>query len=146
MNIIKYVAIVAFVSTSPILSAVAQESSYTPGTVWTTSYIKTEPGQFENYMDWLDGQWKKIQEFSKKSGYVVSYHVLRVNNPGVGDPDLVLAIESKDYLPTAERMAFDKKIEAMLSQDSRKQESASAERKSMRMLMGSRVSQELKLK
>ena len=34
-------------------AASAQDSSYVPGTVWNFSYIKIEPGQFENYMDFL---------------------------------------------------------------------------------------------
>ncbi len=49
------------------------------------------------YVDYLSGDWKKLNELGKREGYVVSYHVLQVNNARVGEPDLILAIESKDW-------------------------------------------------
>jgi len=127
-------------------AARAADSSYTYGTVWEISQIQIEPGQFENYMDWLDGAWKKIQEFSKAQGVVVSYHVLSVNDTRPGEPDLLLAIEYKDYQSTAQRVELQKKIEAMLATDTRKMESAGGERKSMRKVLGGMELQELRLK
>jgi len=127
-------------------SAFAQASSYTPGTVWTFSNIQIEPGQFENYMDFLATTWKKSNEFGKKEGNVVSYHVFQVNNPRNGEPDLILAIESKDYLTNAEQLALQKKYEAFLAMDQRKMNAASGERKVMRKLLGNMELQELKLK
>ena len=37
------------------------------------------------------GDWRKIMEFQKKEGVLVSYHILQVNNTRNGEPDLVLA-------------------------------------------------------
>ncbi|MBV8466944.1 MAG: hypothetical protein JO218_13455 [Burkholderiales bacterium] len=147
MNIKSAIAIAVLASAfaAPPL-AQAADSSYKPGTVWEFSYIKTEPGQFENYMDWLSQQWKQQNEFGKKEGYLVSYHIFNVNNARDGEPDLILAIEYKDYMPNAERMAVQKKFEAMLSSDSHKMETASGERKVMRKLAGSMELQELNLK
>lgn len=127
-------------------SASAQSASYTPGTVWTFSHVQIEPGQFENYMDFLASTWKKSNEFGKKEGNVVSYHVFQVNNPRHGEPDLILAIESKDYLSNAEQLALQKKYEAFMAMDQRKMDTASGERKVMRKLIGSMELQELKLK
>jgi len=129
---------------SPV--AFAQESSYTPGTVWNFTYIQTEPGQFEKYLDYLSGNWRKVNEFQKKEGVVVSYHVLAVNNPRNGEPDLVLAVEFKDYVPTAQQLEMQKKIEGMLGEDTHKADTASGERKPMRKLVGGMQLQELKLK
>lgn len=136
-------AAAALLSCAP---AFAQESSYTYGTVWEFSYIQTEPGQFEKYMDWLSGSWRKINELQKKEGAVVSYHILAINNTRNGEPDLILAIEFKDYLPTAQRLELQKKVEAMLASDAHKEDAASGERKSLRKLAGSMELQELKLK
>lgn len=144
LNRILVTSAVAALLSSP--AAVAQESSYTPGSVWEFSYIQTEPGQFEKYVDWLSGNWRKINELQKKEGVVVSYHILAVNNPRNGEPDLVLAIEYKDYLPNAQRLEMQKKIEAMLNSDAHKEDSASGERKSLRKLAGGMELQELKLK
>ena len=127
-------------------TAFAQDSSYTPGNVWTFSYIKIEPGQFENYMDFLDKTWKKGNDFSVKEGDIVSYHVLQVNNPRSGEPDLILAIEAKDYLTNAQQLALQKKFEKFMASDTRKMDTGSGERKVMRKLDGGMELQELKLK
>ena len=86
--------------------AAAQESSYNPGTVWQFSNIQIEPGQFEKYVDYLAGNWRKINEFGKKEGMVVSYHVFTVNNRREGEPDLILAVEYKDYFSNAPATGF----------------------------------------
>jgi hypothetical protein len=77
---------------------------------------------------------------------VVSYHVFQVNNPRNGEPDLILAVESKDYLSNAEQLALQKKYEAFMAMDQRKMDTASGERKVMRKLVGNMELQELKLK
>jgi len=129
-----------------ILPATAQELSYTPGTVWNISNIQVEPGQTQRYLDYLAGDWKKLNEFGKKEGYVVSYHVFSVNNPRSGEPDLILAVEYKDYYSNAEQLAQQKRLEAFLASDARKMENQSGERKAMRKLAGSVELQELNLK
>ena len=127
-------------------AAAAQESSYKPATVWQASRIDVLPGQFENYMDYLSTTWKKNQELAKAEGIVLDYHVLSVNNARQGEPDLVLIVEYKDYQTTAQQEAFSKKVEAMMAQDSRKQDAASGVRTKMRELLGSIEYQELILK
>jgi hypothetical protein len=127
-------------------TAIAQESSYKPGTVWTASRIHVLPGQFENYMDYLAGQWKRINEFGKKEGVVLSYHILQVNNPRKDEPNLILLIENKDYMPTAQQEALRVKMNAFLAMDDRKQDTASGARGPMRELWGSIEYQELVLK
>jgi hypothetical protein len=124
----------------------AEDSSYTLGTVWELSYIKTEPGQFENYVDWLSKAWVKEQEFGRKEGYLVSYHVLNVNHTRANEPDLILAVEYKDYMPTADRLAAQRKFEAYVASSARKMDEESGGRKVMRTLEGSIEAQELKLK
>lgn len=79
-------------------------------------------------------------------GHVVSYHVFQVNNPRNGEPDLILAIESKDYLTNAEQLALQKKYEAFMAMDQRKMQTAGGERKVMRKLVGNMELQELNLK
>jgi hypothetical protein len=127
-------------------AAVAQESSYKPGSVWEASRIDVMPGQFENYMDYLATTWKKNQELAKAEGIVLDYHVLAVNNARQGEPDLVLLVEYKDYLTTAQQEAFSKKINAMMARDNRQQATAAGERVKMREQLGSTEYQELILK
>lgn len=146
MNLSRQFAASLIVFAALILPATAQELSYTPGTVWNITNIQVEPGQMQRYLDYLAGDWKKTNEFGKKEGYVVSYHVFSVNNPRNGEPDLVLAIEYKDYYTNAQQLAQQKKLEAFLASDTRKMESQAGERKAMRKLLGSVELQELNLK
>ncbi len=134
------------VAAAQVTPAIAQESSYKPGTVWEAGRIDVLPGQFENYMDWLATSWKKIQELGKAEGVVVEYHVLATNNPRAGEPDLILIVEYKDYLTTAQQEAMRKKVNALLAQDNRQASTASGERGKMREQLGSTEYQELILK
>jgi len=124
----------------------AQEVSFTPGTVWNFSSIEVAPGQTQKYLDFLAGDWKKLNEFGKKEGYVVSYHVFSVNNTRRGEPDLILAIEYKDYFSNAQQLAQSKRLEEFLARDARKLEIQSGERESMRKVIGGMELQELLLK
>ena len=126
--------------------AMTQERSWKPGSVWTASRIKVMPGQFDNYMDFLGGQWKRVQEFGKKEGVVLSYHILSVNNARKDEPDLILLVETKDYMTTAQQDAFNDKMNAFLASDDRKQAAASAARGPMREQQGSVEYQELILR
>lgn len=148
MNRIKSLAIAAAMlgATTLAAPAMAQDSNYKPGTIWEAGRINVLPGQFENYMDWLAGQWKKVQELGKAEGIIVEYHVLATNNPRAGEPDLILIVEYKDYQTTAQQEAFNKKVNAMLSQTDRSATTASGERGKMREQLGSTQYQELILK
>ncbi len=134
---------VAVTTVTPVM---AQEVSYKPGSVWEASRIDVLPGQLQNYMDYLATTWKKNQELAKAEGIVLDYHVLAVNNARQGEPDLVLIVEYKDYQTTAQQESFNKKINAMMAMDERKQAAANGERGKMRELMGSTEYQELILK
>ena len=147
MNTLKSLAFAAMLGATALATpAMAQESSYKLGTVWTAGRIHVLPGQFENYMDWLASDWKRMRDFGKKEGVELSYHVLLVNNPRKDEPNLILLIESKDYLTTAQQDAFNTKLNAFLASDDRKQGAASATRGAMREQWGSTEYQELILK
>ena len=147
MKIVRTLVVSAAVALAVLGSAAsAQDSSYAPGTVWNFSYITVEPGQFENYMDFLSKTWKKGQDYAAKEGDIVSYHVFQINNARAGEPDLILAVETKDYLTTAQQLAVQRKFEKFMAQDTHKLDAGMGERKAMRKLSGSMELQELKLK
>jgi len=139
-------AISGAVAVAVAAPVIAQNSSYTLGTVWQVSSIKVVPGQFENYLDYLGGNWRKQLEFGKQQGYVVSYHIFSVNNPRENEPDLFLAVEYKDYIPVAQQLEYQKKFEAMMATDAHKMDAGSGARVPMRKEAGSMELQELKLK
>ncbi len=144
INALKVSAAAALLSLGAAASA--QSSSYTPGSVWTFTNVILEPGQFENYMDFLDKEFKKGNDYGIKEGYILSYHVFSVNNARAGEPDLILAVESRDYLSNAQQLDIQKKYEAFMAKDNRKMTTESGERKVMRKFAGGMELQELKLK
>ena len=54
--------------------------------------VKVNDGQFENYMAWLQGNWKKVMEESKKAGYVLDYHVYSAQAHNPNEADLYLVV------------------------------------------------------
>ena len=79
-------------------SAQAQtaERTYDNGPVWTVSYIETKPGMFDDYMAYLAGPYKALQEAGRKRGDILAYHVLAVDAPREHEPDVILLIEFKN--------------------------------------------------
>ena len=127
--------------------ALAQsDSHYAPGPLWYVTAVHVEDGQFENYMDFLADKFKKEHEFGIKEGVELSYHVLSVNQKRAGEPDLYLVFTTKDYLTTAQQLAFEAKLNAMLREDRRTGEASGAKRAPMRKILGNMELQELTLK
>ena len=124
----------------------AAPSSYTSGTVWTTSRIEIMPGQFENYMDWLKNNWKPNQEFLKAEGWVISYHVLAVNSRREGEPHLILVQQWRDHPTTAQREDLGNRWLARQKSNDRQAATQNGERQVMRRQMGGMEMQELNLK
>lgn len=143
MKILKAALLTAAFMVTTSVSVIAQESSYTYGTIWEASSIKVKPGQFENYMDHLAGRWKQSYELGKEEGYVVDYHVLSSTHPRKGEGDLVLIVEFKDYVTTAQREEFWKKMQKKMATDDRKSDKAFGDREVMRETLSSSQYQEL---
>ena len=77
--------------------AKADDHSYTEGAVVSVSSIRTVDGKFEDYMHFVDTNWKQQQEVAKKAGDVLSYQVLNVVPRGPDDPDLLLVVTYKSW-------------------------------------------------
>lgn len=127
-------------------AAMAKDSSYSYGTVWEAHGIKIKSGQFENYMDHLAGAWKDSYEMGKAEGNVVDYHVLSATHPREGEADLVLVIEFKDFVTTAQRKAIWDKIQKKMATNDRKSDKEYGDREVMRKSLSSSQYQELNLK
>ena len=145
---LRAAALAAVLSVSGLSVAQAQTATrvYDNGTVWSISYIETKPGMFDDYMAYLNGPWKQIQEAGKKAGDIVSYRVLAVDNPRDHEPDVVLMVEFKNMA------VFDKSLDELDKQTSAvfqtpvKANQASVARESIRVLRGSYLAREVKFK
>jgi len=76
--------------------------AYELGPYWNVSAIDVEAGHFEEYMAYLAGRWREIQEFSRRQGWILDYHILSNVFPREGEPDLYLMIRYADFPSTDE--------------------------------------------
>src|SRR3569623_673713 len=72
------------------------ERTYDNGPVWTVGYVETKPGMFDDYMAYLAGPWKALQEAGKRRGDILDYKVLAVDSPREHESDVILLIENKN--------------------------------------------------
>lgn len=131
------------VATAP---AFAQASSYSPGPFWDVTGIKFKDGGGEKYLDWLDSNWKKEQEFAKSKGWISDYMVLANPYPRDGEPDVFLMIKYNNVPDAAEQMRRNAALEAFLQQDPHQADVQSGQRGEIRSIKNSMQLQELRLK
>jgi hypothetical protein len=77
--------------------AFADDHAFTEGPVVSVSSIRTADGKFDDYMNFVDTNWKQQQEAAKKAGDVLSYQVLNVVPRGPDDPDVLLVVTYKSW-------------------------------------------------
>lgn len=71
-------------------AALASGADYNDGPVISRTAIRTADGHFEDYMHWLDTQWKQQEEAAKKAGILTDYKVLVTQPRSLQDPDIYL--------------------------------------------------------
>jgi hypothetical protein len=119
------------------------QRSYELGALWNISMIDVEDGQFENYMTWLDGQWKANQKFAKQQGWLLDYHILSNDNNRPGEPDLYLITRYADYPSRAEIKRRDAMMLQRMQKTPQVLDQESGARVKMRTQMGSMLLREL---
>jgi hypothetical protein len=126
--------------------SLADDHSYSEGPVINVASIRTAEGKFDEYMDWLSTTWKKLQEESKKRGYLVSYEVLSVEPRGPNDPDILLVTTYKNWAALDGSIAkgddVAKAVEGSIAAANKSQ----SERDKIRRVLGSQTMQQLVLK
>lgn len=128
--------------------ATAQQSNadiYTPQRVWYVTGIDVLDGQFENYMGWLATEWKQFRTIAAKEGIETGYHVLVNNAPREGEPDLYLVTINKDFVPIAQGLAYEKKLNAAMQKDRKQFDTESGARGPMRKVLSTVELTEMRL-
>src|SRR5262245_55378872 len=72
------------------------DHAYTEGPVVTVSYVRTEPGKFDEYMKYLATTYKALMEEQKKAGLILDYGVYAAAPRTLQDPDLILTVTVKN--------------------------------------------------
>ena len=138
----------ALFASSMVLAApaAAQESSYTSGGYATVQGIFLEDGQFENYMDYLAGTYRRSQEFARSQGWISGYRIFANVNRRENEPHLYLMVEMPRLATPQEDVERDRRLNEHLQQTTRQAAEASGQRVSMRRLGGNILLQELTLR
>jgi hypothetical protein len=122
------------------------ERAYTEGPVVVVSYIRTEPGMFDEYLRYLGSTYKKLMEEYKKSGIILDYGVYSAEPRTEADPDLILTISYKNFAAldtlTERTDPIDRKVWGSLT----KANDATAARGKMRTQVGGQTLRQLILK
>ena len=120
--------------------------AYKEGVVVNVYSIRTAPGKFDEYMDFVDKIWKSTQEAAKKAGYVEDYKVVKVEPRGENDPDIYLIVYYKNWAAlddsTAKADALAKTVEGSVAAANE----STVDRGPMRRILGSWTGQQLDLK
>lgn len=90
--------IVGSAAQNPLSAQAATARPYREGPVVSVSYIRTKPGMFEKYMEYLNGTYKQSMEAQKAAGLILDYGIFasgETRNPG--DHDVMLTTTYKNW-------------------------------------------------
>jgi hypothetical protein len=143
-SILLLITAVLALSTAAIRAQ--EDHAYTQGTVTIVSFIRTEPGMFEEYLRYLASTYKKLMEEQKKQGTITDYAVYQALPRDPQDADLILTVTYKNMA------AFDglqARVDPVVKQtfgSLPKAASAAVDRGKMRKEIGSQLVRQLILK
>lgn len=127
-------------------TALADEGKvYSEGPVVEVSYIRTKPGKFEDYMQFLATTYRTLMEANKKAGLIQDYGIYQATPRSPQDPDLLLTttypnMAALDRSEESEALSV-KTIGSMASQTQ-----AAVDREALREVLGSELVRKLNLK
>ncbi len=144
------VAGLIFVAASGVAqTAGAQASmrSYREGPVISVSYIRTKPGMFDKYMQYLDGPYKTNLDAQKAAGIVLDYGIYTSEARNPADHDVMLTVVYKNW-GALDNLAdrSDAVVNKALSSSPEQRSQQFIDRGAMRESLGSRTYQQLMLK
>ena len=131
---------------SPVFAAEDEGPRWDKGPVWVCADIKTKYGHFDDYMKYLDTDWKSEQEAYKKAGRILDYKVFIINEPRNNEPDISLCQMVKNMAEfdrtTTDDYGFAKQVYGSLAKSNKE----ASERDSIRTIMGTTTLREATLK
>jgi hypothetical protein len=123
-----------------------QPPPYEKGPVWGFTEIKTKDGHFDDYMKWLDTDFKAQSEGLKQKGFLLDYKIFVVDAPRQNEGNIWIAREYPNMAvfdhSVAEDDAMFKSVEGSRTVANQKQ----AARGSIRDLLSQVLVREVTLK
>jgi DNA-binding Lrp family transcriptional regulator len=131
---------------STALTAAEDDHAYTQGPVTVMTFVRTEPGMFEEYLRYLSNTYKQVMENYKKQGIILEYGVYQARPRDPQDADLILTVKYKNMAAFDELQEHTDPIARQTFGSLGKAASASVDRGRMRRELGSEVIRQLLLK
>ena len=136
----------AILTVSTSVTRAQEDHAYTQGPVTIVSFVRTEPGMFEEYLRYLSNTYKKLMETQKKQGIVTDYAIYQTLPRGPQDADLILTVTYKNM---AALDGLQERTDPLVKETFGalpKASSASADRDKLRKQLGSQLVRQLILK
>jgi len=127
-------------------TATAADRAYSEGPVSVVTSLRTEPGQFNNYMNYLSSTYKPMMEEAKKAGHILGYAVYTTRPRSADEPDMYLVVTYKNMAAfdgLSDRMEA---IQEKMVGNQEQRDAATIARGKMRTMVGSEVIQQMILK
>ena len=123
--------------------ALGQELPVKSGDFWDVAAITVDDGHFPDYVDFLAGEWRKRNDFSKSKGWIKDYKIFSNVNARDGEPDLYLVTVFDHMTTPAEDIQREKEMNAFMASTTRQGAAGSAHRATYRKLRGDMLLQEM---
>ena len=136
----------AIMAISTSVTRAQEDHAYTQGSVTIVSFVRTEPGMFDEYLRYLSNTYKKLMEESKKQGIVSDYAIYQATPRGPQDADVILTVTYKNMAALDSLQARTDPIIKEIFGSLPKAASASADREKLRKQLGSQIVRQLILK
>ena len=143
-SVLLLLAVSLAISTS--VTRAQEEHAYTQGAVVVVSFVRTEPGMFEDYMRYLDNTYKRLMDGYKKQGIIVDYAIYQSLPRDPHDADVILTVTYKNMAALDDLQSRTDPAVKQTFGSLPKAASASADREKMRKQLGSQLVRQLILK
>src|ERR1700758_3118750 len=143
-SILLLLAAILTISTS--VTRAQEDHAYTQGPVTIVSFVRSEPGMFEEYVRYLDNTYKKLMDQLKKKGAVTDYAVYQALPRDAQDADVIITVTYKNMAALDTLQASTDPLIKELFGSLPKAASASADREKLRKQLGSQLVRQLILK
>jgi hypothetical protein len=142
--ILLLLAAILTISTS--VARAQEDHAYTQGPVVIVSFVRTQPGMFEEYMRYLATTYKRLFDEYKKQGIVTDYAVYQALPRDAQDADVILTVTYKNMAAFDDLQARSDPAVKQVFGSLPKAASASADREKLRKQVGSQMVRQLILK
>jgi hypothetical protein len=126
--------------------AAAFEWPVVMGDYWDVTGIYIKDGGNLKYLNYLAGEWRKLQEFSKSKGWIKNYMILSNVNARSGEPSIYLITVMDSVVSGAEGEKRNREFEAWSKKTNEALEAEAGNRAEYREVKSDLLLQELKFK